>query len=69
MTNLKINKTITLHQRPVGKPELSDFKTLNEVVPEISSGEILLKTRYVSVDPYLRGRMSDAKSYLKRRSR
>ena len=64
MTNLKINKTITLHQRPVGKPELSDFKTLNEVVPEISSGEILLKTRYVSVDPYLRGRMSDAKSYV-----
>ena len=64
MTNVKINRTIMLYQRPVGKPELSDFKTLNEVVPEIFSGEILLKTRYVSVDPYLRGRMSDAKSYV-----
>jgi len=58
-----INKTIILEKRPVGKPILSDFKTTSEEIPQIKSGEILLKTRYLSVDPYLRGRMSDAKSY------
>ncbi|MBD3861942.1 NADP-dependent oxidoreductase [Olleya marilimosa] len=58
-------KTIVLNNRPEGKPTLSNFefvevdKTLN-----ISEGEILLETAYVSVDPYLRGRMSDAKSYV-----
>ena len=58
-----MNKTILLEKRPVGKPQLSDFKFVSNEVEEISRGELLLKTTYVSVDPYLRGRMSDAKSY------
>ena len=58
-----MNKTIILDRRPVGKPQLTDFKTTNDERPQIGPGEILLKTSYVSVDPYLRGRMSDAKSY------
>ncbi|PKP11874.1 MAG: NADP-dependent oxidoreductase [Bacteroidetes bacterium HGW-Bacteroidetes-3] len=58
-----MNKTILLEKRPVGKPQLSDFKFVSNEVEEISTGELLLKTTYVSVDPYLRGRMSDAKSY------
>ena len=58
-----MNKTIILEKRPVGKPILADFKFTNEEKPLIGTGEILLKTSYVSVDPYLRGRMSDAKSY------
>jgi len=58
-----MNKTILLESRPVGKPKLSDFKTTNDEKPQLETGEILLKTRYISVDPYLRGRMSDAKSY------
>ena len=58
-----MNKTILLEKRPVGKPQLSDFKFVSNEVESITTGEILLKTTYVSVDPYLRGRMNDAKSY------
>lgn len=59
-----MNNTITLNSRPVGTPRLSDFKFVEEEMPLLKNGEILLKTKFVSVDPYLRGRMSDAKSYV-----
>lgn len=59
-----MNNTIILNSRPVGKPQLSDFKFIEEEMPAITTGEILLKTKFISVDPYLRGRMSDAKSYI-----
>lgn len=59
-----MNKTILLEKRPVGKPQLSDFKFVSNDVEPITAGEFLLKTTYVSVDPYLRGRMNDAKSYI-----
>ena len=58
-----MNHTILLNKRPVGRPQLSDFAFVTEDKPQIQSGEILLKTSFVSVDPYLRGRMSDSKSY------
>jgi len=54
---------ILLDKRPVGKPQLSDFKFIEEEIPQPGKAEMLLKTAYVSVDPYLRGRMIDAKSY------
>lgn len=58
-------KTILLNKRPEGTPTLSDFKFVEEAKKLMPmDGEILLKTKYVSVDPYLRGRMSDAKSYV-----
>ena len=58
-------KTIVLNNRPEGKPTLSNFEFVEEEkILTISEGEILLETAYVSVDPYLRGRMSDAKSYV-----
>ncbi|WP_233901037.1 NADP-dependent oxidoreductase [Tenacibaculum piscium] len=59
-----MNKTILLEKRPIGKPQLSDFKVVSDKIATINTGEILLETTYVSVDPYLRGRMSDAKSYI-----
>src|SRR5699024_4461053 len=58
-----MSKTIVLNKRPVGKPQLSDFTFETKEVPKIKDGEILLEANFVSVDPYLRGRMSDAKSY------
>lgn len=58
-----INKVIILKKRPVGEPTLADFGFLEEEMPKAGDGEILLKTKYVSVDPYLRGRMNDTKSY------
>lgn len=58
-------QTIKLKQRPVGKPSLSDFEFVKEDTDlNIENGEILLEATYISVDPYLRGRMSDAKSYV-----
>ncbi|MGN7206079.1 NADP-dependent oxidoreductase [Pedobacter sp. SAFR-022] len=59
-----MNKVILLANRPVGKPSASDFKFEEIEMPSPKEGEVLLKTTYVSVDPYLRGRMSDAKSYV-----
>ena len=61
---MKMNKVILLHKRPVGKPVLSDFKFTREAIPAPQTGDILLKTLYVSVDPYLRGRMNDSESYV-----
>ncbi|GHC50973.1 NADP-dependent oxidoreductase [Ulvibacter litoralis] len=58
-------KTIVLNNRPEGKPTLSNFEFISEEKDlNINDGEILLEAAYVSVDPYLRGRMSDAKSYV-----
>ena len=59
-----MTKTITLAERPIGLPKLSDFKVIHEDLPELKSGEVHLKTKYISVDPYLRGRMNDVKSYI-----
>jgi NADPH-dependent curcumin reductase CurA len=59
-----MNKAILLNKRPVGIPQLTDFKFTEEKVPEAGEGEVLLQTLYISVDPYLRGRMNDAKSYV-----
>jgi NADPH-dependent curcumin reductase CurA len=52
-----MNRTILLHKRPLGRPEPIDFQMVQAEPPEIESGEILLKTIYVSVDPYVKGRM------------
>lgn len=55
---------ILLDKRPVGKPNIDNFKFIEEQNPVAANGQVLLKTLYVSVDPYLRGRMSNVKSYV-----
>ncbi len=57
-------RTINLKNRPAGKPELSDFEFATTEVSQPQEGEVLLESKYVSVDPYLRGRMNDAPSYV-----
>lgn len=61
---MSTTKTINLKNRPTGKPNLKDFDFTTSEYSELLEGEVLLKTKYVSVDPYLRGRMSDAPSYI-----
>lgn len=61
---MNTTKTIKLKRRPVGKPQLSDFEMTDSPVSELNDDQVLLETKYVSVDPYLRGRMSDAPSYI-----
>lgn len=54
---------IRLASRPVGEPKDSDFETATVDLPALEDGQVLLRTLYLSLDPYMRGRMSDAKSY------
>jgi NADPH-dependent curcumin reductase CurA len=57
-----MNQTIKLVSKPAGTPKVSDFELTDDRMPQIREGEILLKARYVSVDPYLRNRMSESAS-------
>jgi NADPH-dependent curcumin reductase CurA len=57
------NRKFTLASRPVGMPKESDFKLVESPVLAPNAGELLVKSLYISVDPYMRGRISDAKSY------
>jgi hypothetical protein len=59
------NRQITLAARPVGFPKESDFQLIETPMPTPRDGELLVKILYLSVDPYMRGRMNDAKSYAK----
>ncbi|MDO6425866.1 NADP-dependent oxidoreductase [Thalassotalea sp. 1_MG-2023] len=61
--NLQINRQIVLASRPTGAPTDENFNLLQSDIPTPQSGELLLRTVYLSLDPYMRGRMSDAKSY------
>lgn len=57
------NRQILLAARPEGLPKESDFKLVEGPLPEPGEGQFLVKTNYLSVDPYMRGRISEAKSY------
>ena len=57
------NTRIALARRPVGYPKPKDFEIVRSQMPEPAEGEFLLKTRYLSVDPYQRGRMNEGTSY------
>jgi NADPH-dependent curcumin reductase CurA len=59
----KMNHTILLNKRPVGRPELTDFNLVTEEKPEIQSGKYYLRTSYVSVS-LLKGRMNDARNHI-----
>ena len=61
----QINRQIVLASRPVGEPKTSDFSLTEGVPREPDAGEVLCRTAYLSLDPYMRGRMSAAKSYAK----
>jgi len=60
-----INRRVVLAARPVGAPKPSDFALDEAPIPEPGPGELLCRTLYLSLDPYMRGRMSAAKSYAK----
>ncbi len=65
LTHNMRSKILIFEKRPVGMPTLECFRTEETTVPEPEAGEVLLKSLYVSVDPYLRGRMREGKSYVK----
>lgn len=56
-------RRIALASRPSGAPTPSNFRLEEAALPDLLDGQVLLETIYLSLDPYMRGRMSDAKSY------
>ncbi len=58
------NQRVVLARRPVGEPQESDFRTERGPLPTPGSGQALVRTIWLSLDPYMRGRMSDAPSYV-----
>jgi NADPH-dependent curcumin reductase len=57
------NRRVLLRNRPVGEPTPADFEIADAPMPSLTEGEILCRTIWLSVDPYMRGRMNDVKSY------
>jgi len=63
MTANTMNRRIVLASRPQGAPVPEDFRLETHPVPKAGAGEVLLRTRYLSLDPYMRGRMNEGPSY------
>ncbi|MDB5412662.1 MAG: Alcohol dehydrogenase zinc-binding domain protein [Rubritepida sp.] len=59
------NLQVLLKRRPQGAPVQEDFEMAERPVPLPGRGQVLVRNRFLSLDPYMRGRMSDAKSYAK----
>ncbi|WP_304303486.1 NADP-dependent oxidoreductase, partial [Pseudacidovorax intermedius] len=57
------NKQIHLDNRPTGEAELANFKLVVTDTPALEEGQVLVRHHYLSLDPYMRGRMNDSKSY------
>ncbi len=59
----QINRQIHLASRPTGEPTADNFKLVETPVPDLADGQVLVRNHYLSLDPYMRGRMSESKSY------
>ena len=59
-----VNRKILLVSRPAGMPTEDNFKIVDAEMPRPAEGEVLIRALYLSVDPYMRGRMNDRKSYV-----
>lgn len=58
-----VNRRIVLAERPKGKPDANTLRMETVPLPSPAAGEMLLRSEFLSLDPYMRGRMNDAKSY------
>ena len=58
-----LNKQWLLASRPVGEATAENFRLVEAPLPELAEGQVLVRHHYLSLDPYMRGRMNDAKSY------
>jgi len=57
------NQQIVLASRPAGEATVSNFRLVETPVPALADGQVLVRHHYLSLDPYMRGRMNDGKSY------
>ncbi|WP_166355903.1 NADP-dependent oxidoreductase [Phytoactinopolyspora limicola] len=63
-TNVQTAHEIHLAARPTGEPEPSNFTLVETEIPDLVDGQVLVRNTWMSVDPYMRGRMNDAESYI-----
>ena len=61
---MRATREVHLAARPRGVPQLTDFRVVDVDLPDPADGEVLIENAFVSVDPYMRGRMNDTKSYV-----
>jgi len=59
------NRQVLLKRRPSGAPTTADFEIAESPIPDPGEGEVLVRGIYLSLDPYMRGRISGARSYAK----
>ena len=59
-----LNREIRFASRPTGMPTVDNFKIVDADLPQLNDGEVSVRTLYISVDPYLRGRMREGRSYV-----
>lgn len=60
---MPVNQQILLDNRPQGEATVDNFKLVETATPALQDGEVLVRHHYLSLDPYMRGRMNDSKSY------
>jgi len=60
---MSVNRQIQLASRPQGEPSVDNFKLVELPLPELAEGQVLVRNHYLSLDPYMRGRMNEGKSY------
>ena len=58
-----LNQQILLASRPAGEPTVDNFRLVETPLPALVDGQVLVRHHFLSLDPYMRGRMNDAKSY------
>ncbi|WP_377161492.1 NADP-dependent oxidoreductase [Roseateles sp. UC29_93] len=59
----QVNRQIHLVSRPTGEAGTDNFKLVEQPIPELADGQVLVRNHYLSLDPYMRGRMNESKSY------
>ena len=60
---MTVNHQLLLASRPEGEPTAANFRLVEVPLPELQDGQVLVRHHYLSLDPYMRGRMNDSKSY------
>ena len=60
---MSFNRQIVLASRPQGEASLDNFRLVEQALPELAEGQVLVRNHFLSLDPYMRGRMNDGKSY------
>ena len=59
----RLNRQLLLASRPVAEPSADNFRLVESPIPALEDGQVLVRHHFLSLDPYMRGRMSEAKSY------